>query len=388
MMTSADDITNWLISEGRELGDGVAIVEGYSARLVEAGVPLSRANIAQRFANPLLVAWGVIWTPEETSQYDVTHQMLETSSYVGSPFEYVHTNLKPLHKSLVGLDPDLDHSSYLELAEAGGTDLYAMLLTYGDGSQNGCTFVTDSSNGFQGEHIALIQRTGVGLACALEPVTMRKSTESLLRTYIGDGPARAVCNGTIQRGESSVVEAVVVFTDLRGFTTKSETWKEEDLIEALNGYFDAVVQAVIDNGGDVLKFMGDGILSIFTIDENKSREAQCRRAIDAVRASVSSLEGLNKDRRKEGLEALAMGTGINVGSVTYGNIGSPGRLDFTVLGPAVNIASRVQDLCKSLDETALATEPVALSLPGTFEDRGHHSLRGVSEPIKLFAIRS
>lgn len=263
-----------------------------------------------------------------------------------------------------------------------------MLLTYGDGSQNGCTFVTDNSNGFQAEHVDLIQKTGVGLACALEPVTMRKSTESLLRTYIGVGPARAVCKGTIKRGKSTVVEAVVVFTDLRGFTTISETWKEADLIAALNGYFDAVVQAIIDNGGDVLKFMGDGILSTFTIDETNSREAQCRKAVDAVRASVSSLEDLNQDRRKKDLEILSMGTGINVGSVTYGNIGSPGRLDFTVLGPAVNIASRVQDLCKTLNETVLATEPVASSLPGTFEDRGNHSLRGVSEPIKLFAIRS
>ncbi len=386
-MSSSDDITNWLISEGRLLGDGVAIVNGYASRLAQAGVPLSRANISQRFANPLLVAWGVIWTPEETSQYDVTHKMLETVSYVGSPFEYLHTHQKPLHKSLVGLDRNVDHSSYLELSDAGGTDLFALLLTYGDGSQNGCTFVTDDPDGFQAEHVDLIRKTSDGLACAMEPVSMRRSTESLLRTYIGQGPAEAVCNGSIQRGESKAVEAVVVFSDLRGFTSKSESWSEADLYAALNDYFDTVVQAMNDHGGDVLKFMGDGILSIFTIDGTEQRDAQCRKAIAAARAVITRLGKLNENRRIAGLENLELGIGINTGPVSYGNIGSPSRLDFTVLGSAVNIASRTQDLCKTLGETILATDPVAQSEPGVYEDRGNHALRGVAKPTRLFALR-
>lgn len=386
-MSAAQDITNWLISEGRRLGDGVAIVEGYASRLVAAGVPLSRANIAQRFANPLLVAWGVIWTPESTSQYDVTHAMLDTSAYIGSPFEHLLTSGKPFQKSLVGLDRDSTHSGYLELADAGGKDLFAMALDYGDGSANGCTFVSNDTEGFQTQHVDLIKQTFDGLASAMEPVTMRKSTESLLRTYIGRGPALAVCEGTIQHGEHKAVDAVVMFSDLRGFTSKSETWDETALLTALNGYFGVVVQAVEDHGGDVLKFMGDGILSIFPVDSETSRNAQCRSAINAARDALVGLDALNADRQKFKQEALAIGIGINVGPVTYGNIGSPNRLDFSVLGPAVNLASRVENLCKQLGEPILATEAVASIFPDEFIEKGRHGLRGVAMPTTVYTLR-
>jgi adenylate cyclase len=385
-MNASDDINGWLIAEGRLLGDSVGIVEGYATRLLAAGVPLWRANIAQRFANPLLVAWGVIWTARESRPYEVARSLLGTTSYVGGPFQYVREHLTPLHKSLVGLDRDSEHAAYVELADDGGTDLFANLLEYGDGSVQGCTYVCDHPQGFQDWHLNLIQDTRHGLASALEPVAMRRSSASLLQTYLGAGPAREVCEGTIQRGEHTALEAVVMFTDLRGFTQKSETWDATKLLEALNGYFDVVVQAVEGNGGDVLKFMGDGILSIFPIDGAASREDRCGNAVDAARAALSELEVLNLERTGNGEQALAMGVGINRGPVTYGNIGSPDRLDFTVLGPAVNVASRVQDLCKTLGEPALATESVALCRPDDFTLKGGHAVRGVAEPIKVFAL--
>ncbi len=386
-MTAAQEITNWLISDGRMLGDGTGIVEGYASRLVKTGVPLSRANIAQRFASPLLIAWGIIWTPESTTEYDVTHAMLDTDSYMGSPFERLQNTRKSFQKSLVDLNRSATHPAYLELADAGGKDLFAVLLESGDGSANGCTFVSNDPLGFQEEHINLIQNTSVGLAAALEPVTMRKSTQSLLRTYIGKGPAEAVCEGTIQRGDHAAIEAVVMFTDLRGFTSKSESWPETALLIALNGYFSVVVQAVEDRGGDVLKFMGDGILSIFQISSENSRASQCQNAIDASRDALAGLDKLNNDRLEFDDEALSMGIGINVGSVTYGNIGSPNRLDFTVLGPAVNLASRVQDLCKTLGEPVLATSSVASCLPDDLIEIGGHSLRGVAKQTSVYALR-
>ena len=384
-MNSSQCIVEWLISEARELGQGSAIVDGYARRLIEAGVPLSRANIAQRFANPLLVAWGVVWTPENSTEYDVTHAMLDTDSYVGSPFEYVLTKEKPLHKSLLNLERDTEHSSYLELADDGGKDLYANFLRYGDGSKNGCTYVTNTDEGFSQQHIRLIQDTACGLASAMEPVTMRRSTESLLRAYIGDGPAAAVNEGTIRRGEHTSLDAVVIFTDLRGFTSKSEKWTDAELLKALNGYFDVVVHAVESCGGDVLKFMGDGILSVFTIDNQHPIEAQCRMAIEAARVALAGLDDLNRERIAVSEEQLSMGVGINAGLVTYGNIGSPDRLDFTVLGSAVNVASRVQDLCKVLDKSVLTTQTVASHWPEEFSDLGSHVVRGVSEPVHIFA---
>lgn len=387
-MNKANEITSWLISEGRILGDGEAVVAAYASRLINAGVPLSRMNISQRFANPLLIAWGVIWTPEGCQEYDVTHAMLDTDSYIGSPVEYVLINKKPLHKSLTALDRDTSHSSYLEFADSGGKDFYANFLEYGDGSNNVCTFITNENQGFTPEHIKLFHDTRHGLASAMEPVTMRRSTESLLRAYIGHGPARAVCEGTIKRGEHESLNAVVMFTDLRGFTAKSEKWDDTRLLEALNGYFDVVVQSVEEHGGDVLKFMGDGILSIFKIDNETSLQIQCEKAIGASRIARTELDNLNKSRATANEEPLAMGIGINVGSVTYGNIGSPGRLDFTVLGSAVNVASRVQDLCKTIDEPVLATKEVAINCKDTFRNQGNHLVRGIDEPIEVFSLIS
>ena len=387
-MSTADDLNAWLITEGRMLGDPVAIVESYATRLVEAGVPLSRANIAQRFANPLLVAWGVIWTSDETSQYEVTHEMLETSAFLGSPFDYVLSHAKPLHKSLIGLDRETEHEVYLELADAGGRDLFAMYLQYGDGSRHGCTFVSNDPAGFSESDIDLIQKTSIGLTCAIEPFAARKSMRSLLQTYLGRGPSKAVCEGTIKRGERTSLRAVVMMTDLRGFTEKSENWDEATLLQALDGYFDVVVCAVEKHGGDVLKIMGDGILSIFPIDGSEAQDSPCNDAIKSAALALEGLTRLNRERTSTGRAPLSIGVGIDAGQVTFGNIGSPARLDFTVLGPAVNTASRVQDLCKSLGHSILVTDRVTRCAQGPFRDVGQHAIRGVSQPIQLFAVQT
>ncbi|SFK68182.1 adenylate/guanylate cyclase domain-containing protein [Shimia haliotis] len=385
-MDAIDELNHWMMSEGRCSNDPVKVVSHFCTTLIDAGVPLWRVNIGQRFANPLLIAWGVVWTPEGTESYDVTHARMLTDGYVGSAFEYILENQRPLHKNLRGLDPQKDHSSYLEFAAAGGTDYYATLLDYGDGSQHGCTFATQSMQGFSSSHLAMIEAAKSGLSSAMEPMTMRKSSKSLLRTYLGDGPSEAVWNGTIQRGERTTLDAVVMFSDLRGFTALSDNSDESDVFDALDGYFDVVVQSVEENGGDVLKFMGDGILSIFPIRNTADRPRQCQNAASAARQVLVGLSALNEERADKNKKPLDLGIGINVGKVSYGNIGSPGRLDFTVLGGAVNVASRIEGLTKSLGHRVLATLAVAEVSPEMFATCGAHEVRGLANPIDLFAF--
>jgi len=385
-MDAIDELNHWMMSEGRCSNDPVKVVSHFCAALIDAGVPLWRVNIGQRFANPLLIAWGVVWTPEDTESYDVTHARMLTDGYVGSAFEYILENQRPLHKNLRGLDPQKDHSSYLEFAAAGGTDYYATLLDYGDGSQHGCTFATQSMHGFSSSHLAMIEAAKPGLSSAMEPMTMRKSSKSLLRTYLGDGPSEAVWNGTIQRGERTTLDAVVMFSDLRGFTALSDNSDESDVFDALDGYFDVVVQSVEENGGDVLKFMGDGILSIFPIQNTADRPRQCQNAANAARQVLVGLSALNEERADTNKKPLDLGIGINVGKVSYGNIGSPGRLDFTVLGGAVNVASRIEGLTKSLGHRVLATRAIAEASPEMFATCGAHEVRGLANPIDLFAF--
>lgn len=385
-MDAIDTLNNWMMTVGRCSGDPVEVVSHFCSTLIEAGVPLWRVNIGQRFANPLLIAWGVVWTPDSTESYDVTHARMLTDGYIGSAFEYIMENQRPLHKSLRGLDPDNDHISFLEFAQDGGTDYYATLLDYGDGSQHGCTFATRAASGFTPQHLAMIEAAKPGLSSAMEPITMRKSTRSLLRTYLGDGPSEAVLNGSIQRGERTTLEAVVMFSDLRGFTALSDTESEQEIFDALNGYFDVVVQFVEENGGDVLKFMGDGILSIFAISEPTDRAYRCRKAAMAAQGVLTGLARLNDGRDKVGKPLLGVGIGINAGQVSYGNIGSPGRLDFTVLGGAVNVASRIEGLTKSIGDRVLATASVARHASELFVARGRHDVRGLKSPVELFGL--
>ena len=385
-MDTITKLINWMNNEGRRSGDPVKVVSHFCAELIAAGVPLWRVNIGQRFANPLLIAWGVVWTPEETQSYNVTHEHMLTDGYVGSSFEYILEHRRPLHKSLRGLDLGTEHSSYIEFAELGGTDYYATLLYYGDGSLHGCTFVTRDDAGFSAAHLSMIEAALPALSAALEPITMRKSSKSLLRTYLGDGPSEAVWNGTVRRGERTSLEAVVMFCDLRGFTALSDSSSEEYLFDALNGYFDVVVQAVETMNGDVLKFMGDGILSIFAIPTPAEHAHQCRQAVLAAQKALCDLAALNVDRAQANKVKLDIGIGINSGPVSYGNIGSPGRLDFTVLGAAVNLASRIEGLTKATGHRVLATKTVAEADPEKFKACGVHTVRGLVHPIELFHL--
>lgn len=385
-MDAVAKLNHWMMTEGRRSGDPIRVVSYFCSALVEAGVPLWRVNIGQRFANPLLIAWGVVWTPDGTETYDVTHATMLTDGYIGSAFEYIQKNQRPLHKSLIGLDPGKDHSSFLEFAEAGGTDYYATMLDYGDGSQHGCTFATRAPHGFANEHLAMIEAAKPGLSAALEPVTMRKSTQSLLRTYLGAGPSEAVWNGSIQRGERTTIEAVVMFSDLRGFTALSEAGSEQELFDVLGDYFEVVVKSVEKNGGDVLKFMGDGVLSVFPVLTPEDRAGRCRAAAIAAQDVLKGLSIVNETRAEAGKSPLDAGIGINVGKVSYGNIGSQGRLDFTVLGGAVNVASRVEGLTKSIGERVLATASVAAHVPDLFAARGRHEVRGIANPVEIFGL--
>ncbi|WP_170470230.1 adenylate/guanylate cyclase domain-containing protein [Ruegeria arenilitoris] len=382
-MSEIDDLNRWLISEGRLLGDETAIVKGYCEGLVQLGVPLARARIAQNYSNPLLSAWGIIWTPDETRRYTVATTVLSTSAWHGSPFEYIVTNRRPLRNRLIGLDFTTEHSVYAELAEAGATDFLAIPLEHGNGSVQGTSYTSNAEAGFSDRDIRYLEDSRFALAAALEPIAMRHSQKSLLQTYLGHGPAEEIGQGHIKRGEHKSVSAAILFADLRGFTAKSEAWPETQLLDMMGDYFEMVVTPIQQAGGDVLKFMGDGILAIF--ENEGSAEISCRAAVAAAQQSLANLDDYNQAGAETGREPIEFVIGIDFGHVTFGNIGSPDRLDFTVVGQAVNVASRVQGLCKELGETTLITANVAEHLGAAVQSVGHHSLRGLPQEIEVFS---
>ncbi len=385
-MAETDHLNHWLISDGRLLGDERLIVKGYCEGLTALGVPLARARIAQNYSNPLLSAWGIIWTPEETRRYTVPTTVLSTSAWHGSPFEYVVTQRRPLRKRLTDLNVLAEHPVYAELAEAGATDFLAIPLEHGNGSVQGTSFTSNADTGFSDAHIHYIEDTRYALAAALEPIAMRQSQKSLLRAYLGHGPAEEIDQGNIKRGEHRTVSAAILFADLRGFTQKASTWSEGDLLAMMGKYFEMVVSPIQEEGGDVLKFMGDGILAVFNIDDDA--EASCRSSVRAAEHALTNLRDYNETAAEKGNEPIEFVVGIDFGRVTFGNIGSPDRLDFTVVGQAVNVASRVQELCKKLDEKILMTQSVAEHMKGSKHSAGYHAIRGLLKKIEAFAIRA
>jgi adenylate cyclase len=376
-----EDISRWLIGEARLSLDPLPLITGFCERLTGLGVPLWRLRAGQALANPLASAWGVIWTRDGsgTHEYLVPRTMLSTGAYHGSPFQHVVERRESFRRRLVDLDPARDHAVLHEMAAAGGTDYLALPLEYGDGSVQGLSLVSDGPEGFADPHLALIERLRQPLAAALEPVAMRRSSASLLRTFLGDGPADAVLAGAIRRGDRRHIEAAILFCDLRGFTTMSERLGEADLFAALDCYFEAVVEAVRGEGGDVLKFLGDGILAIFPVEAAGSTPA----CAAALRAVEQARERLAAAQAADGTPLAFVAT-LHVGEVAYGNIGSPERLDFTVLGRAVNLVSRLEGLAKELDQPLLCSAAFASALDHPLASLGSFPLKGVVEPQEVF----
>lgn len=372
------DVADWLVAEGRLLTDPVALVDAFCRRLIVAGVPLQRVRIGQSITHPLLSAWGVVWTAAKGGEdYVIDRKVLATSTFVGSPFEAVIRSRQPLRRRLDGLGPD-DHAVFHELAAAGGTDYVAVPIIYGNDTVQVASFVTDRPGGFGDGEAALLERLRHPLAAAMEPTAMRRSAASLLRTYLGIGPADRVAEGAIRRGDVVAVEAAILFVDMRGFTALSERLTSTAVLAVLDRYFETVAQAIVDRGGDVLKFLGDGVLAIFPVEQAGSARAACDAAVGAVRAIREGLAA--------GPDPVAFAAALHLGPVLYGNIGSPDRLDFTVLGPAVNLTSRLEGLAKQLDRPIVCSDPFRQAWAGTTEPLGAHPVRGLAEPQPVFAI--
>jgi len=371
-------IANWLIGPARRSCTPAEIVDGLVERLVAAGIALWRVRIAQQVANPLIGAWGILWTRSGGAEfYTVPRSVLQTNAFYGSPFEHVIKSRTRFRSSLERLERGPDHEVLFELAAAGSTDYLALPVEYGDGSVQASAFTTDRPGGFRDWEAALIERLMPAMAAALEPAAMRHSTASLLEVYLGAGPASRVAGGAFQRGAMTEIDAAVVITDLRGYTDLSERLAPDALLQLLGTYFEMVVESVRSEGGDVLKFIGDGVLSLFPA-EGHGRQEACARAVRSVTGAFA--QSNNPD--------LRFVAAVHVGPVVYGNIGSLDRLDFTVVGPTVNYASRLEAAAKMLGKSAICSQDVARSLPAYWiGDLGQHMLKGLSDPQTLFELK-
>jgi adenylate cyclase len=403
---SFTELSAWLIQAGLAGTSGTDIVSGFCDRCVAAGLPLGRMQVFIDTLHPVhegrLFRWG--HDPGESPLLEYGRTDPDAVAAAGadpqdagnverwrrSPFfRMLQTGDALLRRRLSVATID-EFSLLPDLLEAGMTDYVAIITRFPPGGVIGemdgvyTSCATRADHGFDDGHIAALQRIAPCLALAIKSVSLAHMTGTLMETYLGRDAGQRVLGGRIVRGVAERIDAVVWFSDLRGFTRITDTAPEQ-VIPLLNDYSDAIVSAIHEHGGDVLKLIGDGTLAIFTAQD---RMRACSAALSAAIAARRGVAELKKRRAADGRPLTDMYLGLHVGEVFYGNVGSRERLDFTVIGPAVNEASRITAMCRSLDQPVLIS--AAFAHVGDVRRRlisvGRYALRGVSHPQELFTL--
>lgn len=384
--TQADGVVDWLTNGTRDERFIDDIFAQMCIRLQQAGVPLKRATLHVQINHPQWLGARMIWSDgmkgAEIARVD--YDVRERSEYIGSPANEIHEGAAELRENLER-DPSLGrkHALYDEMRANGLTDYIAWPLYHTLGKRHIVTFATDRPGGFDPAHIAALQKLLPVLALVSEIRIKNRLARTLLETYVGSHAGELILAGATRRGTGTTVRAAIMICDLRDFTKISDNWPRDDVIDLLNDYFDAMSEPIARHGGEILKFIGDGLLAIFPLQDPNA----CANLLHAVTEARLAMAALNERNNATGRAPLNYGIGVHVGDVMYGNIGSASRLDFTVIGPAVNMASRLEALTKQLGRKVLLSRDFAELVQPKFELEhvGKHEVRGFSDPIELFA---
>ncbi len=380
------DIQRWLLRVGPRLDSVDALLRGLVDEVHRSGLPLRYASFHVRTLHPQLQAWSYMWWRDRGwACVERPHHDVMPESFIHSPVGVLHRQRGPFRRRLRGPQARIDYPVLAEFATAGGTDYIADRVVFGNDSINVVSWLTDARGGWSDADLAVLEGIRPALATVLELQVRRALAETLLETYLGRMTGRRVLDGSIARGARERLLAVVWACDLRGFTTLSEQHPPHALLELLDAFFEAVAGAVAAGGGEVLKFLGDGLLAIFPVGRAADPADVCRDALTAAAAARGRVAAMPMPPEIPG--PVHFGLALHVGDVIYGNVGAPDRLDFTVVGPAVNRAARIEALTKQLDEPTLTSGEFAAFVPDAVRPVGTFELRGVPEPVEVFAVR-
>jgi adenylate cyclase len=255
-----------------------------------------------------------------------------------------------------------------------------------DGSINASSWTTKQPGGFSDDQLAALRTVVPALARVIEILSLRRTAALLLDTYVGNSAGERILGGQIRRGHAETMHAAIWLSDLRGFTALSDRLSAETVVEILNGYFDCQVPAIRKHGGEILKFMGDGLLAVFPIAEDDSNIGEvCARVLEAARESRASVEALHYPSG-EAVERFRFGVALHVGNILFGNIGGGNRLDFTCIGPAVNLAARLEKIAGKLHRIVVASAEFTRVCPGGWFDLGEFPIAGFSHAERVYGL--
>ncbi|WP_245504248.1 adenylate/guanylate cyclase domain-containing protein [Lichenihabitans psoromatis] len=382
-------ILDWLVGGTRDERFLDNIFVEFCARLRADGIMIARATLHLRIHHPQWSGASFLWKPgmAEAKLQRIDYQTMETPQFLNSPIKALYDGSNEVRTLLDAMDTDDEDAFpiYADLRRQGYTDYVVWPMDFTQGQRHVVSFASDRPGGFVGEELALLADLLPALALVTEIRLKNRFARTLLETYVGPHASEQILAGATRRGSGVTVSAVILICDLRGFTSISELWPRDDVISLLNDYFDAMSVPIERHGGEILKFIGDGMLAIFPLDKPEA----CADALMAVTEARLAMKELNVDRATRGLDPLGYGVGIHVGDVMYGNIGSRSRLDFTVIGPAVNVAARLESLTKEVHRNVLfsgAFVTMAQCAMG-LDPMGRYPLRGVGEPVEVYALK-
>lgn len=380
---------------GRNEGE---LIAGFCRRVTKAGVPLARALVILDTLHPIYEGRALLWRSDrpgtgEVREYGRTNEGEAAENWRRSVFFHLlQSGEKMMRRRLVAGEP-IDFLSFRQARDEGMTDYLALIHRFaaeGVIGEMDCVYsswATDAADGFADADVLALQRLAPFLNLAVKSAALAHMAGTLAETYLGRDAGRRVMSGRIIRGVAEKIGAVLWQSDLRSYTQISESVAPEEIIPFLNAYADIVVSAIHGHGGDVLKLIGDGTLAIFA-DEN--REAASRAALAAAARLRKDAAKLTRTRSEAGLPVTQVYLALHIGDVFYGNVGSEDRLDFTVIGPAVNEVSRILAMSRSVEQDVLLSSAFAASLGRELPDHlvsvGRYALRGVTQPQELFTL--
>lgn len=373
---------DWLLRHAGKIDDPAELTRQVGRALVSAGIPAWRLNVLCWSLHPQYAGVSYLWKRDEDTieTSDARHELLNDPRYTNSPMRHVSDGMGGVRQSLTQENAEFSFPIMDELRELGGTDYVAMPLRFSDGRINVLTLATDRPGGFTTAHLGVVYECLWAISRYFEVHLLRSNARTLLSTYLGKKTGNRVLGGEIRRGDGEQVDAAVLMCDLRGSTRYSEMLSASDYLALLNRYFEAVTHSFEACHGEVLKFVGDAVFAIFPSENDE--DLACKRALDAALLATRKVSEIPSGLDGENLVSAIGGA---FGRVTYGNVGSPDRLDFTVIGNAANIAARLSDLCKTLNEPILFSADIASRNPDLFRSGGAHMLRNVARPVETYA---
>jgi len=380
-----DPIAHWLVTEAFRLTKTEDLVGAIAERLCASGIPLYRLALFRRSLHPEFMGTSYFWRRGRGVEHrDAPHTFANDPEYLKSPIALVYAQAKAMRVRLTQVEPTFPFLKTLK--SEGATDYVVMPIIHGNGHIDALSVVTDSPEGFSNDALDRMYALQLLFARVIEIQSLRRTAADLLDAYVGREAGARILSGAVRRGDGETIRAVIWFSDLRGFTAMSDRLPRDALIDLLNDYFDAVGGAIVDQGGQVLKFIGDAVLAIFPVQSGKDAAA-CQAAIKAATTAQEAVAKTNATRESSGKPEIAFGLALHIGDVLYGNIGTKSRLDFTVIGPAVNHASRIEALAKPLGEPFVMSAEFAAHVPAAARSLGRHALAGIEGEREVFGLR-